>query len=204
MKKYIGIVAALAVVGLAFYMGPSSVRVSPEGSEGLPLPTLSFSPSSFNLNLPGLNQGGVSEEAFAVFEDYREFARTGNIEGIKSLSHQISPACSDPARTEECRNLMASVYYFTQNFQKEDFKHVYFDDRQIVMLTDFLPSEESPDSEPIRSALFFTRLDGSPKLLGIKFCLPDEVNPQECFETDTNKRDTDNNGWWDQVESFFR
>lgn len=204
MKKYIGIGAALAVIGLVFFMSPSGIEIPQGDSGGLTLPPLSFSPANLNLSLPGINEPSVAENAFAVFSQYRAFARDLNIEGIKSLSHQISPACSDPARIKECENLMASVYYFTQDFKEEDFKHVYFDDRQIVMFTDFLPNEESPDAEPIRYVLFFTRSSGSPKLLGIKFCLPDDTNPQECFETDPAKRDADNNGWWDQVESFFR
>lgn len=204
MEKYISVALAVSVVALALLVSSGGFPISTDKSSGLSLPALSFSPSKLHLDLPGLNKSDVGREAFAVFRDYREFARTGDIEGIKSLSHQISPACSDPERREECERLMASVYYFTQDFKEEDFKHIYFDDRQLVMLTDFLPSAESPDREPIRSALFFTRMEGGPKLLGIKFCLPNEERPGECFETDPGKRDQDKNGWWDQVESFFR
>jgi|SRR3989344_206616 len=135
-----------------------------------------------------------TDEAWQVFEKYLEFARTHNLEGVKSLSHQISATCSDPLQTEECNALMDSVYAFAKNFRQSDFKYVQGDGRQIIMWTD----------GPVTAILFFTKdTSGLPKVLGLRFCITNESGLDSCIETDPAKRDLDGNGWWDKVESLF-
>jgi len=134
----------------------------------------------------------LKSEAWQIFENYLEFAHAHNIEGIRSLSHQMSTTCQDPSKQTECFALMDSVYSFGIIFQAGDFKHVQVDERQIIMSTD----------GPGVAVLYFTRdQNGTPKVLGMRLCTEDV--PGECVESDPSKRDLDGNGWWDEVESLF-
>ena len=136
-----------------------------------------------------------THEAWQVFENYLEFARTHNLDGIKSLSHQISATCLDETKTEECFALMDNLYNIASTLRQSDFKYIEEDSRQIIMSTD----------GPVVAILFFTKdLAGTPKVLGLRFCIEsEEVGRDSCVETDPTKRDLDENGWWDNVESLF-
>jgi len=133
-------------------------------------------------------------EAWTTFENYLEFARTHNLSGIRSLSHQISSACNDSLREEECFALMDNVYTVASRLELSEFKHIQMDKRQIIMFTD----------GPVVAILYFTRdVNGTPKMLGLRFCLEDETKKENCVETEPGRRDLDSNGWWDSVESLF-
>ena len=148
-------------------------------------------------------------EALTIFQNYLEFARTHNLSGIRSLSHQISTTCGDQSREEECFALMDSVYAFTSTFKLSDFKHIQSDEKQAIMYTD----------GPTVVILYFTKDEsGSLKVLGMRFCFEaptreavgvptesvgNETPAKPCVETDPVKRDLDGNGWWDDVESLF-
>ena len=136
----------------------------------------------------------VTLEAWQVFENYLEFARTHNLVGVRSLSHQVSDTCNDPLKEQECFVLMDTVYTIGDYFKQEDFKHVLADERQIVMFTD----------PPAVAILYFTR-ENPPeiKVLGMRFCFEDETSPDKCFDADRVRLDLDDNGWWDNVESLF-
>lgn len=162
--------------------------------EARELPKFSF--PTINLSAIKLSPGSdtlVSTEAWKTFGDYLEYARTGNIDGVRSLSHQVSSVCSDPSRENECLSAMENVYAIAGEFEVSDFKNVTFDDKQILLYTD----------GPERTILYFTRTDtGAPRVLGIQFCLELE-GTDKCVETDPSLRDTDGNGWWDRVEALF-
>ena len=92
---------------------------------------------------------------------------------------------------------MGGVYQFAKDFKEEYFTSTFYDDRQIVLITDNKASMVSV-------ALVFTRdMNGNSKVLGIKWCVPEKDNQNICVETDPTKRDLDNNGWWDDVEALF-
>jgi len=134
----------------------------------------------------------VKKEAWRLFENYLEFARTHNLVDLRSLSHQISATCNDPAKEVECFTLMDSVYTFGSYLKASDFTNIESDNRQTIMYTD----------GPSVSILYFTRDEaGVLKILGLRFCFEDA--PGDCVETDPDKRDLDGNGWWDEVESLF-
>ena len=133
-------------------------------------------------------------EAWTTFQNYLEFARTHNLSGIRSLSHQISATCGDQSREEECFALMDSIYAFTSTFTLSDFKHIQSDKKHVIMYTD----------GPMVAILFFTKDENDfLKILGMRFCFEDETALNSCVETDPAKRDLDGNGWWDSVESLF-
>ena len=137
---------------------------------------------------------GPKRGAWTTFENYLEFARAHNLAGVKSLSYQISATCSDATKIEECFALMDSVYEIAKDFKLSDFKHVEEDGRQIVMYSD----------GPLVAILFFTKdLGGTPKVLGLRFCLEDETFQEKCIEAGSIRHDEDGDGWWDGVESLF-
>ena len=134
--------------------------------------------------------------AWQVFQNYLEFARTHNLQGIKSLSYQMSATCLDPAKEKECFALMDGVYNIASSFKIEDFKNIQLDERQIILFTDI--------QDNARAALFFVRDEnGTPKMLGLRFCGQEEGRTDKCVDPDPNLRDKDNDGWWDNVQSLF-
>ncbi len=175
MSKYIAVAAALAVVAIFFVKD-----------------TLSF--PELNSFLTG--SSSVGAEAWKVFEQYRTYALEHNLLGIKSLSHQISDTCANPETREECNSLMDSVYSLTQSWKQGDFTEIHFDEKQIVMLT-------PATADSLRLAFLFTRDEtGAPKVLSVKWCLPESVE-DKCVNTDPLTRDSDGDGWWDDVEAAF-
>jgi hypothetical protein len=208
--KYIALTVALGVV--AFFFGQDlfpAFAGNPEREPERDSTSLISLPTNFNF--PTLNWGGgtVAEQAWNVFERYREYARQGDLEGVMSLSHQVSDTCRNPETREECNVLMQSVFLFTEGWEQKEFTNTVYDDMQIVLSTDFIKlNEEVP---PAKTVMLFTRLPaqagtatGEPRMLGIKFCVGEE-NPavEKCFDTDPATRDTDNNGWWDDIEAQF-
>lgn len=193
-KQIIVIIVVLAVGAILFTSGLSFDKgVVINSSER----DLSFSLPSFSLptlNLILIPNSPVAREAWTVFQNYLEFARTHNLAGIRSLSHQISATCNDPSKATECFALMDSVYAFASGYTLNEFRHVLSDERQIIMFTD----------GPTVAILYFTRAETNTiKVLGMRFCFEDEATVGSCVETDSVKLDENGNGWWDSVESFF-
>lgn len=153
-----------------------------------------YFPSAFlpSLTVPG-NEVILSAEAWAVFQNYLQFAKTHDLSGIRSLSHQISATCNDPAKEKECFALMDSVYSFASSYKLNDFNHIQADEHQIIMYTD----------GPTVAILYFTRNGDAIKVLGMRFCFEDENTIGTCVKTDSIKNDSNGNGWWDSVESLF-
>lgn len=181
MKKYFGLISAFAVatIGGAFLYYNSYLIE---------------------------NRAKLGDEAFAVFGQYIDAAKMHDSERLKTLSYQVSPACSDPEKKSECIELMDSAVFFLERFKREDFTKVYADKKQIVLLTDYRSASELENErvDDLRYALFFVR-EAEPKVLGFRFCFRDTEDPaQKCFDTKTLKRDRNNNDWWDELEKLFR
>lgn len=196
MERNIAVVlAVLVVVGALLYGSEENSVKKLARPLKLELPAI-FSESGSG---SAIQDEGLRMLAWDTFERYREYAKTGNLEGVRSLSYRLSEACKDPARAGECKELMGSVYNFTRDFQLSDFDRVAYDTRQIVMSAIFKPQEEG--GVPVTAALMFTRTaEGAPKVLGLKFCFGEQTAEQGCINTDPVSRDKDNNGWWDDLE----
>ncbi|MDO8569272.1 MAG: hypothetical protein Q7R89_00565 [bacterium] len=179
MNKPVGVLIPLLAISIVFFLGYKGF-----GWEN------SFK-TVFNLPLPWQDES--KREAWTTFQNYLEFARTHNLSGIRSLSYQISATCSDSSKEKECFALMDSVYAIASPFKLSEFKYIQSDERQIIMYTD----------GPTVAILYFTRIENTTKVLGMRFCLEDETTMGTCVETDTIKNDSNNNGWWDNVESLF-
>lgn len=200
MQKYLGAVLAVAVV-LGFFYFADGVRLPRPGnsatSTGLNFPLI---PDV--LKFPTLDGTPVGLEAWNVWREYLAAANAHDLEKITVLSYQLSPACSDPNKKSECEGLMDSVYFFGSELKQNDFTNVVYDDKQIVLSTDYLRFEGA--EEPIKTVLYFVRTETGPKILGLRFCVGVEAEGDECVETGREKRDKDRDGWWDDVEALFK
>ena len=193
MQKKIIIITALFAVGLILVLGARNFNVdgSAEGSASF----MSF--PSFSLPNFGKSNQNIAEaanEAWETFEKYLGFAKSHDLEGLRSVSHQISDVCNDPTKEADCFLLMDSVAEVANELDPAKFKHIQKDDKQVVMFTD----------GPGVFILYFTRAeDKNLRVLGLQFCIQDDNPKNSCVKTDTIKNDSDGDGWWDAVESLF-
>jgi len=184
MRKHSSVLISLLAIGIVFSLGYKGFEWNNmfHGSEVASFIT-TFSATD-----------SEKHDAWITFQNYLEYARTHDLSGIRSLSHQISAICNDKSREEECFALMDNVYTLASPLKLSEFKHIQTDERQIIMFTD----------GPVVTILYFVRdAGGVLKVLGMRFCLEDDTSTANCVETDPKRRDLDNNGWWDSVESLF-
>lgn len=188
------VVLALVVIGAGLFLKPGKLSTPIASST-----PIGFDPS---LSIPNLADAPVEAQAWGNFQDYLKAAKNHDLESLKKFSYQLSGACSDTTKQEECFQLMDSLVAVTSDFKLSDFKHIDYDDKQVVMSTDYMPL-----TEPTKAVLYFVRAeDKFPKMLAIRFCYGDESKSPEqmkCVNTDPTTRDKDKNGWWDDVEALF-
>jgi len=198
MKKYIAVTIAVLVVvgGLLAGLGGGAHNVS--DIFGRPL-ALSFPEISLAIpEFPGLSleRPVVAKEAWQVFEAYLVAAHRHDLVALKNLSYQLSPTCSTPSSLAECFALMDGLYSVMSDLKESDFTQYYFDERQAILVS---------EKAPMGMALIFTLNSGTPKMLGIQWCLPNKDGKvNDCINTDRATRDKDKNSWWDDVETHFR
>ena len=184
MGKQIGVLIPLLAISVVFLLGYRGFGWDSSIKNREILGMVSF------FTIPD----ALSREAWTTFENYLEFAKAHNLEGMRSVSYQISPTCNDPTKQAECFALMDNVYNIASYFKLSDFRHIQADERQIIMYTD----------GPGVATLYFTRDEAHVlKVLGLRFCFEDETSSDKCIEADQVKRDLNGNGWWDNVESLF-
>jgi len=206
------IIVGLAIIAcLLFLLFTNINRSNPPkkysvGTTTVSLPNFS---SDTQIIIPKLNlkDSIVGASAWQVFGDYREAAQNHNLVKIKELSHQLSLTCSDKSKEVECFTIMDGFYESTKDFKITDFTNTIYDDKQIISYTEYKSEglDEASKERFGRILMYFTRdSSGSPRLLNIRFCSTDDLNtPDDCVEKDPNKRDLDNNGWWDTLENLF-
>ena len=186
------VVLIIIIAGSLFYFKNDLIKDKP-----LPAtPNLSASIPTLKapeLNITPAKQSSVAKQAWTTWENYIKFAKAHNLAGVRSLAYQMSDTCNDPTKEKECFELMDSVVGFSTFFNKELFTHSAYDDKQIVLWTD----------GPNIATLYFTRDEnGNPKVLALRIC-QEGPSAKKCIETDPALRDTNNNGWWDTVETSF-
>ena len=210
MQKNVAVTAALAVVLAVFFGGdilpavgfaPITADASP--SIGISIPRLSFPKFGFG-TFSKTSYDPVASEAWEAFASYRSAAQEHNLAEVDRISYQLSSVCkaaiTDISKAPDCNQLMDSVAFFTGGFRQENFSEVAFDDRQVVLATPYMKHDNGSE----KWVISFVRTETGPKLLGINFCTGEDSATDVCAETDPAKRDTNNNGWWDSLEQFFR
>jgi hypothetical protein len=200
MNKYAGGALALAALAGIFYFANNRAVFGPgnnASSTGLNFPLI---PST--LSFPTLDATPVGMEAWSVWQRYLSATNSHDLETVRSFSHQLSPTCADPDKKTECDELMDSAYFFGSGFKQADFTNVVYDDKQIILSTNYLTIEGVDD--PTKIVIYFTRTNTGPKVLGMRFCFGEESEEGQCVQTDREKRDQDRDGWWDDVEELFK
>lgn len=111
----------------------------------------------------------LASQAWDTFERYMKAAKAHDLETLKTLSHQISPACADPAKRTECNALMDSAYAYAEPLKEEQFKTIWADSKQIILLGNYTieGEETSPGAGMFRPVLYFTRSGDAIKLLAM-------------------------------------
>lgn len=192
---YLIVIIALFATGYLFFSSNKifnnlEATSNPQFGLSFSLPSLFIPPPK----LPQPSEEDMAKEAWAVFQNYLQFAKEHNLDGIKALSYQISDTCNNPESENACFALMDNLYTVANPLQFNEFKNIQFDDRQVIMST---------EGEFIAIIYFVRDEVGTPKILGLNFCIDNKEAIEQCVETDPTKRDKDNNGWWDSVESLF-
>ncbi len=154
----------------------------------------------------------VKNTAWAVFQKYIGYTKNHDIVGLKSVAFQTSDICNDPTKVSDCNKLMDSAYSIAKTFVETDFSHVLFDNKQIILSSNFQTVTDSVSRSLQREVIYFTRdKNGTPKVLA--FTLPDEStymfldknNPIATSTMDARLAfrvtDTDQDGMPDEVET---
>lgn len=192
MKKEVVVIIALVAAGFILFTGTKSFQLNSPGADSpspISLPAFSFP----TLEVPTADRATIANEAWQTLQNYLNFAKNHDLPGVKSLSYQLSPTCSDPLREEECFALMDSVYALAGELEPSIFRYIQNDSSQVVMYTD----------GPVVLILYFARTEDEVlKILGLRACV-EMQGGDPCVEKDALKNDEDKDGWWDTVETLF-
>jgi hypothetical protein len=135
--------------------------------------------------------------AWGTWTNYVTAAGTHDLATVKKLSHQISPTCADPSKEAECLMLMEGVVFFGGALKPQEFSYIQSDEKQIIMYTPYVSG--------MRKILYFTRdSEGTPKVLGLRFCGKGKESLEVCLDSEKSFADTNENGWWDVTEAQMR
>jgi len=138
------------------------------------------------LALPSLDNN-VADSAWNVFENYLKSAQNHDLASLRKYSHQISDTCNNPELEEQCFALMDNVHALGIQFKREEFKNIWFDDKQIIMASDYVTiDDETFGSRGMaRMIIYFTRDElGNPKIISFNgldgnFVLKNDLTNEE-------------------------
>lgn len=142
------------IVGILFFLrerGPSTESSSVATDYGNEV---------FNQNetrIKTAEDARVAKLAWTVFSEYLSAAKAHDINKLKEFSRELSSTCSDPTKTKECNLLMDDVATVGATLHEEDFTHILFDDKQIILSTDFKKEDYSQLRGYAHSVIYFTR-----------------------------------------------
>lgn len=250
-KKIIAILAILAlIVGIIWFADQEEGVVAQESTENTisttsPVtPTSAVSVETKPVVVPTQNKSITSSEAWTVFQNYIQAARTRDITALAVHAYSLSATCTNPEMKKECFALMDGVYGVGKNLSQTDYKNFMFDSKQAVLYTDARIESIDTETMLVKGYMYFGRdTQGNLKLLaldpsrGVKLntgtrtraelesklkemsvdsdmdtipdlqerCLDSTGNEVvACTKTDSQKRDSRGDGWWDGVRIFLR
>lgn len=165
MKRNIIIFIVLALALLTIFA--LRQMKAPVKDPGLDDSSLEVSVSTSTQSSSGTGNATVSvkESAWKVLEQYLAYAKDQNVNGIKSLSYQISPECNTDPKGKACLDKISTVYFFGQELKKADFKYVWSDSKQIILTTDFKFEENDQMISKTRGMIYFVIQNDKIKLL---------------------------------------
>lgn len=165
-----------------------------------------------NSNIPATQTGNIPNRAWATFEKYIEYARTHNIEGVRSLSHKFNGTCSKAKESEEmekkCFAILDSVYETGISMNKSDYSNVAFDSKQIILSTNPKKTDSADKVEITKNLIYFTiSTNNEIKLLALELGRSFTVKKAGLTNAELNLaveeriKDSDNDGIENAVES---
>jgi len=204
MKSKILVILGALVIVSALVFGLKSERNNP-----LPPVDSVDEVSPPTGGMVGTKATAIKQSAWTTFQNYLSFAKTHDLAGVKSLSYQTSDTCLDPKKIKECEGLMDSAYEYGKDLQEENFTHVWYDAKQIILSTNFQRQDFGTTTVGYnRSIIYFTRdTAGNPKLLSFN---PDDgviISRQDLDDAEIDRRiksmtrDSDEDGVVDDIEN---
>ena len=160
----LGIVAVVAIVFFTHYVIPRPTINEPINEVKPKTPDLEAPELEFELPLS--NSNDPKEVAWNLFQKYLNFNKAKNKEGVKSVVYKIAAVCEDPKTTIDCEGRMGAAYEYGITLKKEKFVHIWEDEAQLVLSTDFWVEENDQALGRFRSIIFFVKDgEGTLKLL---------------------------------------
>lgn len=108
-------------------------------------------------NPPQVSEPELADKAWATFQSYLAAAEAHDLDALKPLAYQLSSACSDDKRADECYKLMDQVVEIGKEYKREEFTQVFHDDKQVVLATDRHYEESDVVKASARRLIFLTR-----------------------------------------------
>ncbi len=97
--------------------------------------------------------------AWDLFQKYLSYNKASDLSGVKSSVYKISEVCDMEVANQECKDRMQSAYSYGSVLKKEEFKNVWYDEKQIIISTDFWTenSAEMGAYGRFRAIIFFVK-----------------------------------------------
>jgi hypothetical protein len=152
----------------------------------------------------------TKDRAWSVFEGYLNASKSHDVKKLNDFAYRLSDVCLNKSEQDTCYTRMDQVYSNGSEFKKEDFIHLAYDGRQIILSTDWKLEETDLALGETRSVIYFTRdINGDPKVLF--FTQPHEIvyvlkdpkieKDQQIKELSKRITDTDHDLLVDEVEN---
>lgn len=169
-KLILSLLLAALILGLGLFAYKQYSRSQLTG----PISTYTQDAGVRRSSSSGIDGNPRAEAAWSALLSYTQAAKDHNITALKKLAYKVSAACLDPDQAKICNERMDRASEITGAFKKSDFKNVVFDDRQIVLSTDWVVKETDIAIGETREVIYFARdKNGYPKL--IYFTQPEEI-----------------------------
>lgn len=217
--KIIYALAAIIVIGGGGFLAFKFTPATPEGpapiiDQNMPIEWQQEATTTSQTPVPPPQGGFVAlrDQAWIVLNQYLAYAKAKNIEGLKTVSYQLSDSCKNYTVSEEnkkdCDAKMETVAFLGQELKKERFIYTWSDKKQIILATDFRNEENDVRISKSRGIVYFViDSNGSIKLLSFnhaKGAFIDKANfPKEQWEErlTTFTADKDEDGKEDYLET---
>jgi hypothetical protein len=209
MNKKILAIASVLILMIAGLYAYKSRTASPAASTA-PLSTYTQAPGMPRASASGIDAVPEAQAAWAALGSYMNALKIHDIQALEQVTYKLSSACADPKQVATCNARMDHALEIANSFKKEDFKNIWFDDRQMILSTDWHTEESDIAIGEAREAIYFVRdVNGDPKVL--YFTQPEEIvysfiDPKQTKSELTSRlktriTDSDKDGLSDEVET---
>jgi hypothetical protein len=162
-KKIILAISLLLLLSLGLF---AYKRYTPKAPQGVDTSLYSQAPGAATISSSGIDGDPRASAAWAVLQAYITASKNHDVNTLKNLTYRLSAACQDPKQVDTCNSRMDKVVEITKDFNKNDFKNISYDNRQLVLSTDWHVEETDIALGEARKAVYFIiDKNGNPKVL---------------------------------------